>query len=41
MQIFLTITAFVAMFLVWNMWGTVKKMRLLKQRTVDLSPLAA
>jgi hypothetical protein len=41
MELFLTILAPIVVFVIWVMWGTVKKMRVLQQRTAELSPDAA
>lgn len=41
MEIIFTIAVPVIVFFVWVMWGTIKKQGLLKQRSAELSPLAA
>ena len=41
MELLLTILAAIALFFVWIMWGTMKKMRVLKHQTAELSPEAA
>lgn len=41
MELFLTILAPIALFGIWCVWGTMKKMRVLTQRTAELSPEAA